>query len=425
MVRSAESCRAARGRAIGRHVLGVLAFVGVVVSSSLAQYGGGSGTLQDPYLIETVEHLIELGDSQADWGSNFKLVSDLDMADVNEADFSPIGHIVGVGQAANRPFSGTFDGDGKRISNFTYRDMQNEYVGLFRYVTTGRIKNVRLVRATVLGNGDGGTGALVAYLDGGGIEGCSAESVRVSGNNRVGALIGRVNAGVARCWSSGQVVGARYVGGLIGSVDEGNVGRCYSTANVYGQSEVGGLVGVALHEFTVLGDCYAKGSVDGMQYVGGLAGALGAARAGQCYSTGAVHGDQRVGGLFGAIFQGDTSRCYWDVESSGQETSAGREKGRTTEEMRHWETYSGFDWVNTWTICEGMNTPVFWWQIPAGDLTCPDGVEWIDFVLFAMHWRERFCGAPNYCGGADLDDSGEVGYPDLAILARNWLAGTE
>jgi hypothetical protein len=398
--------------------------LGGLVSSASAKYAGGSGTAEDPYRIEAVEHLIELSQTSADWDSDFKLVADLDMADVNEADFEPIGHVVAPGHADNRPFTGTFDGGGKRISNFTYRDMQNEYVGLFRYVTTGEIKNVRLVRAMVLAGGNG-TGALVGYLDGGSIKDCSAESVRVSGNIRVGALIGRVNAGASRCWSSGQVNGVRYVGGLVGSIDKGSVNRCYSTADVWGQNEVGGLAGVALHEYSTVMNSYAKGSVDGMQYVGGLVGALGSARASQCYSTGRVSGLQRVGGLIGTVFQGDTSRCYWDVESSGQETSAGREKGKTTAEMRHWGTYSGFDWINTWTICEGMNTPVLWWQIPAGDLSCPDGVQWLDFALFAMHWRERFCGPANDCGGADLDDSGQVGYPDLAIFARDWLAGTE
>jgi hypothetical protein len=72
-----------------------------------------------------------------------------------------------------------------------------------------------------------------------------------------------------------------------------------------------------------------------------------------------------------------------------------------------------------------MNTPVFWWQIPHGDMRCPDGVDLIDFALFAQHWRERFCGPPNNCGGADFDGSGAVNALDLGILARNWLVGTE
>jgi hypothetical protein len=67
---------------------------------------------------------------------------------------------------------------------------------------------------------------------------------------------------------------------------------------------------------------------------------------------------------------------------------------------------------------------VLFWQIPAADFLCPDGVDFIDFAFFASHWLDDRCNAANYlCEGTDFDKSGSVGFTDLEILADNWLKG--
>jgi hypothetical protein len=113
------------------------------------------------------------------------------------------------------------------------------------------------------------------------------------------------------------------------------------------------------------------------------------------------------------------------METSGQSTSTGG-TGKTTEEMHTITTFSdvAWDFINTWTICDGMNYPVLLWQIPAADFLCPDGVNFIDFALFAQHWLDKPCGTANYyCQGTDLDRSGSVDLHDLEIFADNWLKG--
>jgi hypothetical protein len=99
--------------------------------------------------------------------------------------------------------------------------------------------------------------------------------------------------------------------------------------------------------------------------------------------------------------------------------------GKTTTEMQTTSTYSdvGWDFWNTWTICEGMNYPVLLWQIPATDFLCPDGVDFIDFAFFASHWLDR-CNVANYaCEGTDVDGSGLVDISDLEIFCDLWLEG--
>jgi hypothetical protein len=48
-------------------------------------------------------------------------------------------------------------------------------------------------------------------------------------------------------------------------------------------------------------------------------------------------------------------------------------------------------------------------------------VNFIDFALFAEHRRDGDCNIPYWCGGSDLDLSGETDGNDLRILVENWL----
>jgi hypothetical protein len=50
-------------------------------------------------------------------------------------------------------------------------------------------------------------------------------------------------------------------------------------------------------------------------------------------------------------------------------------------------------------------------------------VQFEHFARFAEHWLEYPCGPGNYyCGGADIDRLGDVGFEDLALFVDFWLA---
>ncbi len=100
--------------------------------------------------------------------------------------------------------------------------------------------------------------------------------------------------------------------------------------------------------------CYSTGSVSGRGSVGGLVGSNGGTVS-QCYSVGSVSGSWDVGGLVGRN-SGTVLGSYWDVETSGQSTSAGGE-GKTTAEMKQRATYTGWDFANVWDIVEGQSYP--------------------------------------------------------------------
>jgi len=394
--------------------------------AAAATYGGGSGTENDPFLIQDANQFILIGQTPGDWGSHFKLVNDIDLSKHDETTMQPIGGWVALGSNANRPFYGTFDGGGKSVLGFRYKDMQAQYVGLFRYVT-GQISDLHLVGPSVVADAMG-AGTLVGYLGGGGVYNCSATDVRASGNGEVGALIGLVDGRVRACWSTGRVSGLWSVGGLIGRIGSGTVERCYSTVAVTGDDSVGGLVGSVSNVMTIMDSCYARGAVVGRIYVGGLIGSLTAGRIYSCYSVGKVSGKELVGGLVGTRrVNGEVIGSFWDTQASGQTTSMGG-TGKTTAEMKMADLYFSMSWdfYLVWSLCEGLAYPILQWQIPAGDLRCPDGVDFTDFAWFAVQWRSDACGQANwFCDGVDLDKSGEVDPRDLAVFAANWLAGLE
>jgi hypothetical protein len=59
-------------------------------------------------------------------------------------------------------------------------------------------------------------------------------------------------------------------------------------------------------------------------------------------------------------------------------------------------------------------------KIPA-DIDGDWDVDFTDFAILADYWMDGGCGEPGWCGGADLDETGQVNVSDLLILTEHWL----
>ena len=388
--------------------------------SAQARYEGGAGTESNPYLIHTAEQMNEIGASAGDWNKHFKLTADIDMSGYTGAAYNIIG------TTTTESFSGVFDGNDNEILNFSLTTTHELYTGLFG-VVSGEVKNLGLVRPNVVAQGSR-VGSLAGLLDQGNITGCYAGSARVSGNDDVGGLVGRNAGRIFRSYSTGNVSGDTFIGGLVGLLTDGTVNTSYSRADVSGNRNVGGLVGKTGDEIAAVTNSYATGSATGDVYVGGLVGQVERGAAHRSYSAASVSGNQYVGGLTGHVrVLGRVTNSLWDTEASGQPTSAGG-IGKTTAEMRTISTFTdaGWDFWQIWTICEGMNYPTLQWQIPPTDFRCPDGVDFIDFAFFAARWHRQACGPGNgNCEGTDVDQSGSVDFSDLEIFAARWMEGVQ
>jgi hypothetical protein len=323
-----------------------------------AQYGGGTGEPNDPYLIYTAEQMNEIGLHEDDWDKHFKLMADINLSGYTGTDFNIIGYWEDWYSPNNKPFDGLFDGNGKTISNFNYTYTDKDDVGLFGYVN-GIIKNLGLIAPNIdAGRGDR-IGSLVGRLGKGNITGCYVDGGNVAGTDYVSGLAGTNYSTITNCNSSANVYGDAIVGGLVGQ-NGGDVIRCYSTGTVTGTLKVGGLVGENNGNVTA---CYNTGVVSGSKYcVGGLVGYNERGYATCCYSTGSVSGNESVGGLIGGDFLGVAKDCFWDIQTSGQSTSE-RGMGLTTDQMQDVQTYleAGWDWVG-----EIENGIFEMWQMPEG-----------------------------------------------------------
>jgi len=87
------------------------------------------------------------------------------------------------------------------------------------------------------------------------------------------------------------------------------------------------------------------------------------------YSTGSVTGNNNVGGLVGDNFVGFVTNSFWDIETSGQSTSAGG-TGKPTAEMKDIATFSGAAWNIVVVGSSSERNPAYIWNI-ANEVTYP------------------------------------------------------
>jgi hypothetical protein len=91
------------------------------------------------------------------------------------------------------------------------------------------------------------------------------------------------------------------------------------------------------------------------------------------------------------------------------------------------EQYKGYKNYYEWDYYQLLTTATedFLITQPA-DLNDDCGVDFVDFSLFAQHWREDGCTEPDWCGGADLtkdEPNGIVNILDLKVFSERWLQG--
>jgi hypothetical protein len=183
---------------------------------------------------------------------------------------------------AYEPFAGTFDGQGYEIRDLFIdrhdKDKLDWNIGLFgRVHTMGTIKNVGVVNVNIIGWW------------------C------------VGGLVGNNFGNVSNSYSTGNVTGLKYAGGLVGSQSSGTVSNSYSTSNVTGIYHSGGLVGL-LYDGTV------------------------------------------------------ESNSFWDTETSGMEVSYGG-IGKNTTEMQDITTFSSAGWDIIAVANPSTRNPSYIWNI--------------------------------------------------------------
>ncbi len=197
----------------------------------------------------------------------------------------------------------------------------------------------------------------------------------VTGDYRVGLLIGRAGyrgeGTIERIGAFGSVEGSEDVGGIVGAASSsGTIIRdSFSDVEVKGGIDVGGVTGRISANQVSCRRSYVLGTVSGDEVVGGSKGeqhGFGSDTT-DVYSTAAVTSGGSVGGLMASHSHGDVDDSYWDTEASGQDTSdAGL--GLTTSEMTGTEAEHNmnFDFDNDYYTVEA-NQEIAHDIVPAED----------------------------------------------------------
>lgn len=249
-----------------------------------------------------------------------RLLNDLALTSGNWYPIGKTGHA----------YTGTFDGDGHKITNLKVELAQDE-VGFFGLIGAGgkvqKLQVQGMVKATGTANQTGGIAGVMSDTEGvASITDCTFEGT-VSGGSQVGGIVGSVglNNKVERCGSDATVSGSERVGGIAGACSYGNIYYCRNRGKVGAENakHVGGIVG-DMQNYAVVCGSYNTGSVTGADYLGGIAGEVYVASAPLgCYNTGdvgmAMHcggalgsfgGDQYITVVKGSFYKGPLSEAY-------------------------------------------------------------------------------------------------------------------
>ena len=254
-------------------------------------FGGGTGTKEDPWLITSREDLIDLANrlnsdvTETNYnhfnGCYFKQTADIDLTGVK---WEPIGYSGGT------CFSGNYDGDGHIIANAYSKgkadiDTKGNYsstAGIFGWVLFGSVQNLHVKAATFEATGKNDysfVGGITGVCYGASIQNClvtdsKLESKRNNNNNCAGSIAGYSAGGTfENCAAErNEIKSMAYGGGFVGEVDDDNAGittpsaftNCYAadckvtatTKDPQGTSFAGGFAGQITNQEPTAKNCF-------------------------------------------------------------------------------------------------------------------------------------------------------------------------
>lgn len=157
-------------------------------------------------------------------------------------------NMTSIGIYPNYPFKGTFDGNGKHITNLYIDQPNTPYQGFFGYTLNANLYNVGLVNITASGRNY--TGGMVAYAENTYLRDCYVNGGTLFALSYCGGLVGYQEQGtnsiISGCYNTCEVSGNNYVGGLVGFSNYSTVRNSYVAAMVAAQGDaVGSIIGGA------------------------------------------------------------------------------------------------------------------------------------------------------------------------------------
>ena len=245
----------------------------------------GDGSVGNPYKISTAAELawfrdyvngtiVTEGEAEGTTHplASAKLTDNIDLSEfchaaggtknTEELSWTPIGN-------SGNKYQGTFDGNGKTISNL-YINATSNYTGFFGYADASCIKNITFDNAKVKSTTN--TGILAGHAGS-----CIIENIKtlpncsVDGTNYVGGIAGVANGNISNCENRATVKGIRSLGGVVAAYSGNSIISCANYGTVTcANGVVGGMVGT--FSSGTIQNSANYGDVTGTSYVGNLIG---------------------------------------------------------------------------------------------------------------------------------------------------------
>lgn len=279
---------------------------------------------------------------------------------MNDIDLSVYTNWDPIGERYNA-FTGSFNGNGFKITGLTVNQIDEYGTGLFGWVENATIQNTGIENANV-----------------------------ISDHSHNGILIGSAhNTQIINCYTTGSVSGGddaigAYTGGLVGLIEGGSVLYSHATAMVSTSTghgcSIGGLIGGAING-ALISYSYADSTVSPLgenEWTGGFIGQLSDnSSINNSYATGTItsSNSNQSGGFIGVIMSGGSvtnsfcavinqipnitnyrqgflgnnfnnegtiTNSYWDTEK-GRTTQSQGGTGLTTAQFADKTNFSGWD----------------------------------------------------------------------------------
>ena len=260
----------------------------------------GSGTSVDPYVLFSLNDLEQIAVLGLD--KYYKLGSDIDVSLTSDPGYGDGNGWLPVGN-----FTGSFNGNNKKITNLYINRPATDNVGFFSIADTSRITDITF------------------------------EDVDITGRNYVGGCIGyqRSQQDYSRIHVTGFIHGVGNVGGVIGYLWRSNIYDCTFIGTIIATGNlVGGINGFSdTYTATVkkVSGCSVEGEITGINQVGGIIGAGVAKEVCDCYANAIINGNDYVGGLIG-----DNSRVLiYDNHFTGEVNGSGNGVGGMMGNISH------------------------------------------------------------------------------------------
>lgn len=300
----------------------LLSFLIACTLTMQAQFRGGSGTTEDPYLVADGYDLADIANYRT---SHFKQIADIDLSEwiadnAPQLGWMPIG-------TEDAPFEGSYDGGNFTIRGLVINRPTMKYVGLFGYASkSNTIQNVVVEAPDVIGGISTGVIAGYSYCT---IKNCQIISAKIKGGGEggcnVGGIVGGCSNPISNCKADiTSLISSGYnVGGVCGYC-KNTIENCEVNAISISSSSynVGGIVGYLSEEKNIKNCQVTAVSITGTSYVGGIVGLSYALISNSVAIIDQIKGSDRVGGIVGNA-QNTIESCYSFANISSNEYAGG------------------------------------------------------------------------------------------------------